>query len=157
MNRIEEVRKKVDEILLNMSDVEERRCAYLHIYGVSQACALLAIKRNVDVELAVIAGMLHDVYLCTNGNADAQNHAYKGAEIARRILDSLNLFSEEEKLLICTAIYNHSDKSLVHDSLDEVLKDADVMQHVLYNPLFEIKPREAKRFALIKKEFDLER
>lgn len=30
MNRIEKVREVVDEILLHMTDAEERRCAYLH-------------------------------------------------------------------------------------------------------------------------------
>ena len=57
MNRIEKVRQTVDEILLNMTDHEERRCAYLHLYGVAQACALLSIKRRENVELAVISGM----------------------------------------------------------------------------------------------------
>jgi len=154
MDRIERVREVVDDILLNMTDHEERRCAYLHLYGVSQACALLSIKRKENVELAVIAGMLHDIY--SYANMDSQDHAHKGAVMARNILNSLNAFSEEEKNLICTAIYNHSDKSIVHDSLDEILKDADVMQHVLYNPLFDIKQHEKKRFSSLKKELDLE-
>ena len=75
--------------------------------------------------------------------------------MARNILDSLNLFSEEEKNLICSAIYNHSDKSNVHGSLDEILKDADVMQHVLYNPLFEIKQHEQTRYHSLKIELGL--
>ena len=57
--------------------------------------------------------------------------------------------------MICTAIYNHSDKAIVHSSLDEVLKDADVMQHVLYNPLVEVKEHEKDRFDILKKEFNL--
>jgi len=154
MNRVEKVRDIIDEILLNMTDVEERRCAYLHLYGVSQTCALLALKRNENVELAVIAGMLHDIY--SYANMDSTDHAHKGAKMARSILDSLNIFNENEKNLICSAIYNHSDKSIVHDSLDELLKDADVMQHVLYNPLFDIKQHEKKRFSSLKTEFDLE-
>lgn len=137
MDRIEKVREVVDEILLKMKEDEARRHAYLHLYGVSQACALLALKRKEDVELTVIAGMLHDIY--TYANLDSRDHAHKGAEMAREILDSLYIFEEDEKDLICTAIYNHSDKSVVHDWLDEILKDADVMQHVLYNPLFDIK------------------
>lgn len=154
MDRIEKVREIVDKILLEMTDPEERRCAYLHLYGVSQACALLSIKRKENVELAVVAGMLHDIY--SYANMDSQDHAHKGAVMARNILDSLNVFSEEEKNLICTAIYNHSDKSIAHDSLDEILKDADVMQHILYNPLFDIKQHEQKRFCCLKKELDLE-
>jgi hypothetical protein len=50
MNRLEEVREYVDSVLLNMTDVVERRCGYLHLYGVSQACALIALKRNENVE-----------------------------------------------------------------------------------------------------------
>ena len=154
MDRIETVRQIVDKIVLDMTDHEERRCAYLHLYGVSQACALLSIKRKDNVELAVIAGMLHDIY--SYANMDSQDHAHKGAVMARNILDSLSLFGEEEKNLICSAIYNHSDKSNVHGSLDEILKDADVMQHVLYNPLFEIKQHEQKRYNSLKIELGLE-
>ncbi|MBQ7925027.1 MAG: HD domain-containing protein [Lachnospiraceae bacterium] len=154
MDRIEKVRTIVDEILLNMKDAEERRCAYLHLYGVAQACAMLALKRNENVELSVIAGMLHDIY--SYANMDSNNHAHKGAEMARDILNTLNIFNEDEKDLICVAIWNHSDKSMVHGWLDEILKDADVMQHVLYNPLFDIKENEQKRFRFLMKEFDLE-
>lgn len=153
MNRIEKVREVVDEIILHMTDKEERRCAYLHLYGVSQACALLALKREVDVELATIAGMLHDIYSYANMNP--LDHAHKGAEMAREILDSLQIFSEEEKESICTAIYYHSDKAEVHNWLDEILKDADVMQHVLYNPLFAEKGKESKRYFALKREFGL--
>lgn len=106
MDRIEKVREIVDEIILKMSKDEARRHAYLHLYGVSQACALLALKRKENVELAVIAGMLHDIY--TYANLDSKDHAHKGSEQARGILDSLHIFSEDEKDLICNAIYNHS-------------------------------------------------
>lgn len=154
MDRIEKVRVIVDEILLNMEKDEARRHAYLHLYGVSQACALLALKRKENFELSVIAGMLHDIY--TYANLDSQDHAHKGAEMARDILNSLSIFSDDEINLICVAIYNHSDKSMIHGPIDEILKDADVMQHILYNPLFEIKKHEQKRFSLLKNEFDFE-
>ena len=44
----------------------------------------------------------------------------------------------------------------VRGVMDEILKDADVMQHILYNPLFEIKPQEKKRFKDLKREFAIE-
>ena len=153
MDRIEAVRKTVDKILLNMKDAEERRCAYLHIYGVAQACALLALKRSENTELAVVAGMLHDIYPCAY--TERNDHAHKGAEMARGILIDLGIFSEEETDLICRAIYNHSDKSTVNDPLDELLKDADVMQHGLYNPLREVRPQEKTRFSALATEFGL--
>ena len=37
MNRIEKVREAVDAVLLNIADAGERRCGYMHLYGVSQA------------------------------------------------------------------------------------------------------------------------
>lgn len=153
MNRIETVRQQVDTILLGMSDAEERRCGYVHLYGVAQACALLAKKRGESVELAVIAGMLHDI--SSYANMDAADHAHKGATMARKILESLNVFSEEETDLICAAIYRHSDKELVHNALDEILKDADVLQHVMYNPLFEVKMSERERYEKLAAELGL--
>lgn len=153
MNRIETVRQQVDAILLGMSDAEERRCGYVHLYGVSQACALLAKKRGESVELAVIAGMLHDIY--SYANMDPADHAHKGVAMARDILESLKLFSEEEVEMVCTAIYRHSDKELVHNALDEILKDADVLQHVMYNPLFKMKLTERERYEKLAAELGL--
>ncbi len=144
MNRIETVRQQVDRILLGMSDAEERRCGYVHLYGVALVCALLAKKRGENAELAVIAGMLHDIY--SYAKMDSTDHAHKGAVMAREILESLEIFSEEEMETICTAIYRHSDKAVAHDALDEILKDADVLQHVWYNPLFEVKQAERERY-----------
>lgn len=153
MNRIEKVREIVDDILFNMTDAVERRCAYLHLYGVAQACALIGMKREANAELAVIAGMLHDIH--SYATMDSTDHAHKGAKMAEEILKSTGAFEKEEIKKICDAIYNHSDKAEVHSLLDEILKDADVMQHCLYNPLFEVAEHEKARFEKLKEEFAL--
>jgi len=153
MNRIEILRKYIDEILLNMTDVEERRCAYLHLYGVSQSCALIALKRGENPELATMAGMLHDIY--SYAKMDIKDHAHRGAILAGEILQALNITNADETKVICDAIYNHSEKEMIHSKFDEVLKDADVFQHCLYNPLFEIKPHEKNRYEKLKFEFGI--
>ena len=153
MNRIEKVREVVDSVLSSMINNEERKCAYVHLYGVAQAAALIAQKRKENVELSIIAAMLHDIYSYQNMNST--DHAHKGAVMAKEILNELKLFSCEEIDLIDSAIYYHSDKKMIHDSFDEILKDADVMQHILYNPLVEIKPHEWERFNHLKIEFGL--
>lgn len=153
MNRIEKVRDVVDEILVNMTDTAERRCAYLHLYGVAQACALLAMKRGENAELAVIAGMLHDI--SSYATMDSTDHAQKSAEMSENILTDLRLFSTDEINLVCGAIRNHNAKASVQAPLDELLKDADVMQHVLYNPMLEVKESEQVRFKHLAEEFDL--
>ena len=75
--------------------------------------------------------------------------------MAKEILNELKIFSGEEIDLIYSAIYHHSDKEIMNESFDEILKDADVMQHILYNPLFEIKAHELERFHNLKNEFGL--
>ena len=152
-NRVEVLRKYIDEIILNMTDVEERRCAYMHLYGVSQFCALIALKREENSELATMAGMLHDIY--SYATMDSNNHAHKGATMAKEILAKLNLTSDDESKLICDAIYTHSDKNLIHSNLNEVLKDADVLQHCLYNTMLEVKPHEKERYEKLKREFGI--
>ncbi|MCL2521285.1 MAG: HD domain-containing protein [Erysipelotrichales bacterium] len=156
-NRVEILRNYIDEILLNMSDTQNRRCAYLHLYGVAQACALIALRRDEDVELATMAGMLHDLYTYKTGNH--ADHAIKGAVLAREILTELKLTNEIETNMICSAIHNHSSKEENFSSFDEVLIDADVLQHVLYNfslPILEQHKSSFKnRFEKLSKEFEL--
>lgn len=153
MNRIEKLREYIDVILLNMQDVEERRCAYIHLYGVAQYCAMIAIKRGGNSELAIMAGMLHDLY-CYKTMV-RKNHAHNGADLARCILKELKLTTEEETELICSAVYNHSDKDKIHSKFDEILKDADVFQHNLYNTAFPVKEKEMLRYLNLLKEFGI--
>ncbi len=132
MNRVEIIRNYVDNLIVKMEDVSERREAYLHLYGVSQFCAMLAIKRGEDVELSMISGMLHDISAYITGDRD--NHARKSSVTAREILKSIKLFADNEVDLICGAIYYHSEKSTIHSDFNEILKDADALQHYMYNP-----------------------
>lgn len=154
MNRIEILRKYIDNMLLNMPDDEERRCAYVHLYGVAQYCALIALKCGENAELATMAGMLHDVY--SYAKMDTKDHAHKGAAMAKEILTSLEITNDDETKVICDAIYTHSEKELVHSDFNEILIDADVLQHCLYNPMLEIMPHEKSRYEKLKTEFGIE-
>ena len=55
---------------------------------------MIAKKRGADPELAAMAGLLHDLYAYKSGSYD--DHAHKGAELARTILKELNLTDESE-------------------------------------------------------------
>lgn len=153
--RLEILRAGIDAVLLKMEDKVERRCGYLHLYGVAQAAAMLAEIRGEDPELAAMAGMLHDFYSYTTG--DIPDHAHKGAPFAWQVLTGLNLVSENEREMICRAIYDHSDKGERHLPFSEVLTDADVLQHVLYNPSFPVKAHEKARFEALCGELGMNR
>ena len=142
MNRIEVLREYIDDILLNMTGTAERLAAYVHLYGVAQYCALIALRRGENVELAIMAGMLHDIYSCVK--IPTLDHAHKGTPMAREILEKLRITTEAETDIICSAIYNHSDKHMTGAPLDEILKDADSFQFWMYNPLIEIIDKDRK-------------
>ncbi len=107
----------------------------MHLYGVAQLCALIALRRGENVELAVMAGVLHDIY--TYANLDPADHARKGAALARDILVRLQITKDDETRIICDAIHAHSDKEQTNSPFDEVLKDADSLQFWLHDPLAE--------------------
>ncbi len=153
MKRIQVVQECVDRVLQNIDDQTERECAYKHLYGVSQACTLLAMKRKENIELATIAGLLHDIY--SYKMSDYTDHAHKGSIIAKEILDSLGIFSSDEITIVSQAISYHSDKKTINSAFDEILKDADVLQHCLYNPLKNIAEHEKERFFAIRNELGL--
>lgn len=153
MDRIEKVRNYVDAVLRRTGDYEFRKEAVIHLYGVAQACAMIAMRRGEDAELAVIAGMLHDIW--TYSRLDSREHAHKGAGMSREILRSMEIFEEEEIDKICHAIYHHSGKAICQEPFDEILKDADVFQHCMYDPTKAPSVNEYARFEKLKKEFGL--
>jgi len=135
-NRIDCVREYVDNIFDGIGETENKHAAYIHSYGVSQCCALLALKRGLDVELATVMGLLHDVYSYSTGIT--KWHSHNGAEMVRvAFKHSLaGLFSDDEQILIKSAIFHHSDKDHVHDEYDELLKDSDILQHLSFDAQF---------------------
>ncbi len=67
LNKIEIVRAYVDDILKNISSDDDRKTAYIHTYGVAEACSLIAGKRRLNTELSYISGLLHDIYAYKTG------------------------------------------------------------------------------------------
>ena len=153
MNRLELIREKMNAIVDNMPDAGERAAACAHLYGVSMACVLLAQRRGENSELAAVAGMLHDI--ATYKTGDSAAHAHRGAAMAEELLRETKLFSEEEIILIRYAIYSHSDKLNEHAPFAEVLIDADVLQHCLYDPSAPVAEHEQARFTKLQKELYL--
>lgn len=147
MSRLEQLRQIVNEILRQ----QESPWGYVHLYGVSAACVLLAVKRGLDPELAAVVGMLHDI--ATYKTGDRTDHAPRGAVEAQGILERAGSFTQDEIALISNAISKHAAKDAVDGDLAELLKDADVLQPHLYNPQTESKFPE--RLKSILAELDL--
>ena len=150
--RLELLRTEIEKIILKQEP--KYIPTYLsHMYGVTQFCTLLALKRNLNAELAATCGVLHDIFYMS-GNS-SEYHAEKGAKLAKAILEAMELYRADEIQTVTTAIAHHSDKAHVHGPYDELLKDADVLDHCLYNTSFPIAPREQARFGKLQKELGL--
>ncbi len=153
-NRIEIVRHYVDDILNRYPSPEESRIAYLHTYSVASLCWMIAGKRGLDSELAFIIGLLHDIYSYRTGIHPY--HSHNGAEMARPAIRDMAIFNAEETLIILSAIFHHADKHHIHDAYDELIKDADHLQHCLILPSFPLsEPGEMRRLENLVHEFSL--
>ena len=143
----------MDAELNRMENADKRTSAIAHLYGVSLAAAMIAKKRGLDPEIASMAAMLHDLNAYKTGSYE--DHAHKGAELARNILTELKLTDDAETEIICSAIYNHDDKLEIHSPMDEVLKDADVIHHCMNDLSKPIKEKEQARFHKLCEEFGM--
>ena len=153
MDRLEQVRQVVNEIVRQQPDDYLSRCGFVHLYGVSATCVFLAKKRGLDEELCAVAGMLHDISSYRLG--DHTDHGRLSAAEAEGILAELGCFTNDEISQISNAIARHCAKDETDGSMAEVLKDADVLQHHLYNP--GLKVSHGHRLERIMAELGLER
>ncbi len=96
--------KKADESLIALGYTEH---SFAHVTKVAATAAYILETLGYperDIELAKIAGYLHDI-----GNlVNRSEHAQSGAVMAFRILDNLN-FPADEIATITTAIGNHDE------------------------------------------------
>jgi hypothetical protein len=153
-NRIDIVRRYADDILNRYPSPEESRIAYLHTYSVASLCSMIAGRRGLDGEIAFIIGLLHDMYSYRTGIHPL--HSHNGAEMARPALRDMAIFNAEEMTVILSAIFHHADKHHIHDAYDELIKDADHLQHCLVMPSFPLsEPGEMKRLENLVREFGL--
>jgi len=88
-----------------------------------------------------MTGLLHDLYsFITEGVQpieDKQTKSNKGADVARGILDNLNITTTDETDIICKAVsYRGTGK---YSELGEILLDANLLQHAYHDPLLPIK------------------
>ncbi|MEG0468390.1 HD domain-containing protein [Amedibacillus sp. YH-ame6] len=152
MDRLEIIRGIVDQYIASIQDESTKKFAYIHTYGVSQSCAMLAIRRHANVELACIAGMLHDIARYAENHPHV-GHAKRSAILSKQILEELAIFTESEIQILTNAIFQHSDKMLRDGGeISEILKDGDVLQHYLYNVNIELSPKDKFRLFYLLEE-----
>ncbi len=112
----------------------------VHLSSCAKLGYLLAEKRGVDPILGACACAVHDYGRIITGKQDG--HAEAGYSPVREFLKETKLFNEEEINQISTAVRNHSKKGEVGSPLEEIVKDADVLDFYQYG--YEMKRQDQK-------------
>ena len=76
-------------------------------------------------------------------------------ELRKYVDAELNKMEDAETDMICSAIYHHDDKLVTDGPMDEVLKDADVIDHCLKDPSKPVKEKEQVRYDKLCAEFGM--
>lgn len=103
----------------------------LHMASSSRLAYLMALDRGVDPELSACACSIHDYGRIITGIQSG--HAEAGYEPVKIFLKKLgDLFTQDEQEIIAIAAKNHSKKSEIGTPIEEIVKDADVVDCFQY-------------------------
>lgn len=122
----------------------------VHISSCARVGYLLAEKRGADPTLAACACAIHDYGRIITGKQ--ANHAEEGYLPVKEFLKKTELFTEEEIELLALSVKNHSSKSEVGNIIEEIVKDADVLDYHQYGNKMPRAEQQA-RLDILKDEF----
>lgn len=107
----------------------------VHMSSCAKIGLLLAEKRGVDPEMAAIACAIHDYGRIVTGKQ--ANHAVDGYEPVMVFLTDCELFTPDEIEALALAVKHHSSKAVVGAPIEEIVKDADVLDCYQYGQSLE--------------------
>lgn len=114
----------------------------LHMASCARLAWSLALERGVDPELAAAAAAVHDYGRIITGLQ--KGHAETGCLPVLSFLKSSGLFSDIEINVISQAVKNHSNKTVVGTPIEEIVKDADVIDCYQYGMPFDRPEKETR-------------
>ena len=123
-----------------------------HAAGTARLAQLIAAKRNLNSEAAFILGVLHDYGRILTGIK--HDHARIGSRYVKEYLIRSGYFSENEIDSLVTAVANHSLKDRKGSPLEELIKDADVLD-AYFSGRRSKKPEAEARLQALFQEFNL--
>lgn len=116
----------------------------IHMASAAQLAWAMALERGADPDLAACAASIHDIGRITTGLK--AGHAEAGYEPAKKLLAGSGLFTDEEVEMIALAVKNHSSKDVRGTVIEEIVKDADVVDCCQHGYMSYYKPEVMERF-----------
>lgn len=102
----------------------------VHIVSCAKIGYMMAEERGIDPILAGAACACHDYGRIITGKQPG--HAEAGYIPVQDFLKKTGLFDDDEIMQIATAVKNHSKKEEIGTPLEEIVKDADVLDFYQY-------------------------
>ena len=124
----------------------------VHIGSCAGIGQLLALKRGDDTELAAIACAVHDYGRLVTGKQ--ANHAENSYAPLKEFLSECGFFSAQEIEILAQAAKCHSNKHEVGTPLQEIVKDADVLDCYHYGQELS-RPEQRQRLEQVYRELGL--
>lgn len=113
----------------------------IHVVSCASIGMEMAKKQNVDPQMVGIACAIHDYGRIVTGKQ--KDHAEVGYELLKEFLVKTDMFNKEEIELLVNSSRNHSSKSEIGNSIEEIVKDADVID--FYNYGYDFAREEQKK------------
>ncbi len=147
MNRVYTLQTALLKVIQAQDDSPDRdetlEWEVLHSASCARLGWMLAIERGADPALAAAAAAVHDYGRIVTGNQ--KNHAEAGYLPVQDFLRGTNLFTEDEISIIALAVKNHSSKTVTGTPIEEIVKDADVIDCYQYGLPFD-RPEKKTRY-----------
>jgi HD superfamily phosphodiesterase len=135
MSRIELLKERIDALYLDKNTSRAKDWAdYLHtshVFKVADKAKELAERFNANTELAVAAGMLHDIADAVMSREDPR-HEQESMTIARSFLRATGFNDEEIRIVVDDAMKYHSCRGIdAPQTLEgKVMATADALVHL---------------------------
>jgi uncharacterized protein len=139
MNRIFILQQAMFELIeqnrnIDRTDSPSLDWERIHMISCAKVGYMMAFDRGLDPEFCACACAVHDFGRIITGSQ--KNHGPAGAVPVQDFLRKTNLFSKDEILMIALAVLNHSKKEEVGSPLEELVKDADLVDYYSYGQTF---------------------
>lgn len=159
MNRSFELEVKLNKVIDQQEENPVERdetleWERLHMASSARCGYMLALRRGADPEIAACAACIHDFGRIITGKQ--KGHAEAGYVPVKAFLKETELFSEEEIEIIATAVKNHSRKTETGSVIEEIVKDADVIDCYQYGLPFD-RPEKEERYERWKREYGVQK
>jgi uncharacterized protein len=147
MNRVLKVMSEILKVI-NMQDTAVQRDETLdwervHMASTARIAWILALQRGENPEISAVAAAVHDYGRIITGRQI--NHAEAGYLPVQSFLKSTGLFNSEEIRIVAEAAKNHSSKTVIGTPVEEIVKDADVIDCYQYGLPFD-RPEKKTRY-----------